>query len=56
MLVADGELAGPSRPIPAHLAEMAPAALGNLDTPAAITLLRGLDRVLGLDLPSGIGK
>jgi len=64
----------PSRPIPARLAEMARAAFGDLDTAAAIALLRGLaddqsvpdgakfetflyvDRVLGLDLPSEIGK
>jgi len=64
----------PSRPIPGQLAEMVQAAFGDLDTPAAIALLRGLagdesvpdgakfetflyvDRVLGLDLPSDIGK
>jgi hypothetical protein len=64
----------PSRPIPSHLAVMAQAAFDNLDTAAAIALLRGLagdesvpdgakfetflyvDRVLGLDLPSDIGK
>ena len=64
----------PSRPIPARLAEMAQAAFGDLDTVAAIALLRSLaddegvpdgakfetflhvDRVLGLDLPSDIGK
>lgn len=64
----------PSRPIPAHLAVMVQTAFGNLDTVAAIALLRGLagdesvpdgakfetflyvDRVLGLDLPSDIGK
>ena len=64
----------PSRPIPAHLAVMAQTAFDNLDTTAAIALLRGLagdesvpdgakfetflyvDRVLGLNLPSDIGK
>jgi hypothetical protein len=64
----------PSRPIPAHLAEMIRAAFGDLDTAAAIALLRGMadddgipdgakfetfvyvDRLLGLDLPSEIGK
>lgn len=64
----------PSKPIPAHLAEVARAAFGDLDTVAAIALLRGLagdesvpdgakfetflyvDRMLGLDLPSDIGK
>jgi len=64
----------PSRPIPAQLAEVARAAFDDLDTVAAIALLRGLagdesvldgakfetflyvDRVLGLDLPSDIGK
>jgi hypothetical protein len=64
----------PSRPIPAHLAEMVRAAFDDLDTATAIALLRGLaddesvpsgakfetflyvDRVLGLDLPSDIGK
>ena len=64
----------PSRPIPARLAATAQAAFDDLDTAAAIALLRGLaddesvpdgakfetflyvDRVLGLDLPSDIGK
>jgi cysteinyl-tRNA synthetase len=64
----------PSRPIPAYLAEMARTAFEDLDTAAAIALLRRLadddsvpdgakfetflyvDRVLGLDLPSDIGK
>jgi hypothetical protein len=64
----------PSRPIPTRLAEMARTAFDDLDTAAAIALLRGLaddesvpdgakfetflyvDRVLGLDLPSEIGK
>jgi hypothetical protein len=32
----------PSRPIPAHLAETARAAFGDLDIPSAIALLRGL--------------
>jgi hypothetical protein len=32
----------PSRPIPAHLAQMAQAAFGDLDTPSVIALLRGL--------------
>jgi hypothetical protein len=64
----------PSRPIPAHLAKMVRSSFEDLDTVAAIALLRRLahdesvpdgakfetflyvDRVLGLDLPSDIGK
>lgn len=64
----------PSRPIPAHIADAARAAFGDLDTVSALALLRGLvpdasvsvgakfetfvyaDRILGLDLPSEIGR
>ena len=41
----------PSKPIPAHLAETAQAAFGDLDTASAIALLRGL--ALDDSVPAG---